>query len=105
MTDSSADLSWVCPACDRRVPRKFKECRCGYTPNRAEASPADAPGAPPRTTVASAAGVIGGVVVALAAIIVGAWYVNRPSTPVSSEVSAQASAVADAAPDSLHAGP
>jgi S1-C subfamily serine protease len=28
-TDDTPALSWVCPACGRRVPRTFGQCRCG----------------------------------------------------------------------------
>ena len=81
MNDSStAGFSWVCPACDRRVPRKFTECRCGYKPNWSGAPPdVSADDARP-SSMSSAPTIAGGVVVALAVIVVGAWYVNRPAT-------------------------
>src|SRR5437773_7490401 len=42
MTDSeSAALGWVCPACQRRVPRKVSACRCGHV-LEAIATPVDA---------------------------------------------------------------
>src|SRR5450756_1923169 len=88
MTDSApAGFVWVCPACDRRVPRKFTECRCGYTPNWTEAPPAsvapvaDMPNESPRSAFSSAAGTIASVVLALSVIVVGAWYMNHPAAP------------------------
>jgi len=81
MNDSStAGFSWVCPACDRRVPRKFTECRCGHKPNWSGAPPdVSADDARP-SSMSSTVTIAGGVVLALAVVVVGAWYVNRPAT-------------------------
>jgi S1-C subfamily serine protease len=38
-SDSGA---WPCPACDRRVPARIRECRCGYVQDGADPSAADA---------------------------------------------------------------
>ena len=93
MTDrSSAGFSWVCPACDRRVPRKFTECRCGYTPNWSDAPPEVASEGPQPSAFSSAAGIVLSVVVALAAIVVGAWYMNR-AVPVPPPTSSQAMSI------------
>ena len=83
MTDrSSAGFSWVCPACDRRVPRKFTECRCGYQPNWAQAPPPQAPEGSLETPLSSLISIVASVVIALSTIVVGAWYVNRhPVSP------------------------
>jgi S1-C subfamily serine protease len=83
MTDnSSAGFSWVCPACDRRVPRKFTECRCGYKPNWSGAPPdVSADETRPPSSTASVASMAGGVVVTLTVIVVGAWTLNRPGSP------------------------
>ena len=40
--------TWLCPACDRRVPARIRECRCGYVqdaPGSIGAEPAEASGA------------------------------------------------------------
>jgi S1-C subfamily serine protease len=81
MTDSSpAGFVWVCPACERRVPRRFTGCRCGYTPNWAEAPPADASLAPARSA-SSAVRVIANSVGLILVVAVTAWYVTRPAAP------------------------
>src|ERR1019366_6337011 len=96
MTDrSSAGFSWVCPACDRRVPRKFTECRCGYTPNWSDAPPEVASEAPQPSALSSAAGIVLSVVVALAAIVGGAWYMNR-AVSVPPPTAAQAPSIPEA---------
>jgi len=77
---SSAGFSWVCPACDRRVPRKFTACRCGHKPNWSGAPP-DVSADDARTPSTPAVSIAGGVVVLLALIVVGAWYVSRPASP------------------------
>ena len=43
MGESASDqFSWKCPACDRRVPTRVQECRCGYQRQQADAaSPAE----------------------------------------------------------------
>ncbi len=69
---------WVCPACDRHVPSKVDECRCGYArpagsdDHVAGDAPADgpAPGGPIVTGVAV-------VVIAAAAL----WFFIGRSTP------------------------
>src|ERR1019366_6685765 len=103
MTDSSsAGFSWVCPACDRRVPRKLTECRCGYTPDWTDAPPdVAAHDESPSSAGSSAAGIIASVVLALTAIVVGAWYMNRPSARPA-PVPESASVAANTSPAPVH---
>ena len=35
--------TWLCPACDRRVPARIRECRCGYVQDAASASVVETP--------------------------------------------------------------
>ena len=30
--------AWLCPACDRRVPGRIRECRCGYVQDGGDAT-------------------------------------------------------------------
>jgi S1-C subfamily serine protease len=102
----SANTSWTCPSCGRRVPRRVDECRCGF--QHAE-TPADAPiGAPPppapprqdwhHIVFLSLLVIVAGGIVAL--------YLLRQSAPVPATAAATTSAraaqvslpVADAAP-------
>jgi S1-C subfamily serine protease len=105
MSDTpTASFSWTCPACDRRVPRKFTECRCGYTSNRSDAPPevADHPRRP--TAFSPAASVVGSAVVALTLVAVGAWFVSRPSPQRPSDrLSQPPPATAAGAPEALRA--
>ena len=80
MTDSSsAGFSWVCPACDRRVPRKFTACRCGYTPSWSDAAPQVSDHRRRSSAFLSSARVMASVVAVLTLGVAGAWYVNRPA--------------------------
>ena len=41
MTEPAGDhFSWSCPACGRRVPTRFEECRCGFKKQDMPAAPA-----------------------------------------------------------------
>src|SRR5712692_358962 len=65
---------WTCPACGRQVPSHVGTCRCGC----AYDGSADAPLSSSSSGGAVAAIKTGAfVVVALSAVIGGAWYVNR----------------------------
>lgn len=73
--------SRVCPACNRRVPSRIEQCRCGYT-FTAPAAPEPAPAADVADTPAAVSGsrwivpVIGAAIVAGAAI----WFFMQPRT-------------------------
>ncbi len=44
MAESASDqFSWKCPACDRRVPARVQECRCGFQRQDANAAPLTEP--------------------------------------------------------------
>ena len=101
----TANTSWTCPSCGRRVPRRVDECRCGFqhaeTPSDVPIS-APPPSAPPRQhsnhiVFLSLLVIVAGGIVAL--------FLLRESAPVpaaaatSSGPAAQVSLpVADAAP-------
>jgi putative serine protease PepD len=102
----SANISWTCPSCGRRVPRRVDECRCGFqhaeTPAAAPISAA-APAAPQRHDANRI------VFLSLLVIVAGgivALFLLRESAPVpataattSTGPAAQVSLpVADAAP-------
>jgi hypothetical protein len=44
--------SWICPACERRVPRTVPVCRCGFDRARTDNAPTDNTSAAPRVTSA-----------------------------------------------------
>ena len=92
MTDRSpAGYSWMCPACDRRVPKTFTTCRCGYSPDGAR-----------KAAVWSAFRILAPVGIALAAIVAGARYMTQaaPAPYVGSFARVQA-AGPNAAPASV----
>ena len=70
----TSSAGWVCPACDRRIPSKVNECRCGYV-RESGLSTGDAVGAEPSGT---APGVRPAtvIVVALIAIAGTVWYMK-----------------------------
>jgi S1-C subfamily serine protease len=39
----SDQFSWKCPACDRRVPTRVQECRCGFQRHESDAAPLTEP--------------------------------------------------------------
>ena len=39
----SDQFSWKCPACDRRVPTRVQECRCGFQRQQSDAAPLTEP--------------------------------------------------------------
>ena len=47
--------TWLCPACDRRVPARIYECRCGYVQEGIPVTPSDR-GATPSTPHSNATG-------------------------------------------------
>src|SRR5688572_6704254 len=102
----STNISWTCPSCGRRVPRRVDECRCGFA--HAE-TPADAPisapppPAPPRQDSNQI------VFLCLLVIVAGgivALFLLRESAPVPATAAARSSGqaaqislpIADAAP-------
>src|SRR5688572_27863521 len=102
----STNISWTCPSCGRRVPRRVDECRCGFA--HAE-TPADAPisapppPAPPRQDSNQI------VFLCLLVIVAGgivALFLLRESAPVPATAAATSSGqaaqislpIADAAP-------
>ena len=98
----SANISWTCPSCGRRVPTRVDECRCGFqhaeTPVDAPIS-ATPPSAPPRQDSNSI------VFLCLLVIVAGgivALFLLRESAPVPATAATTASQVslpvADAAP-------
>jgi S1-C subfamily serine protease len=82
----SSGASWVCPACDRRVPPKLAECRCGYV----RGATAGQPGPESPTVRASVLGTTLFVFVGLGAVVIGAWFMNRPVVPKAASSSAAA---------------
>ena len=103
MTDhESASTSWVCPECQRRVPRKVTTCRCGFVQTEAALaalvehrapSAATGPAALGRTAVVAVT-VLGGVI----------WWYTRarsevtppaPAIRLSTPVTAQPRAAAE----------
>jgi S1-C subfamily serine protease len=69
----TSSAGWVCPACDRRIPSKVNECRCGYVRESAstgEAVAAEPSGTPPGVRPATV------IVVALIAIAGTVWYMK-----------------------------
>jgi S1-C subfamily serine protease len=106
---AAANLSWTCPACGRRVPRRVGECRCGF--QHAETA-ADAPIGAPITAPApepqkqrsnhivflSTLVIVVGAVVALL-LLRQSGLVPATTTAATSSPAAQVSLpVADAAP-------
>ena len=86
MPDTRVSAGWTCPACDRKVPAKVDECRCGYAKSSARggsetarpaADAAGDDGESPRRQ--SGTGVLVVVLIALGVVAVSAWVVNRPS--------------------------
>jgi S1-C subfamily serine protease len=100
-----ANISWTCPSCGRRVPRRVDECRCGFS--HAE-TPADAPiSAPPPAPPRQDSNQI--VFLCLLVIVAGgivALFLLRESAPVPATAAATSSGqaaqislpIADAAP-------
>src|SRR5882672_8863482 len=75
----SASATWVCPECQRRVPRKVATCRCGFTQADVaaqeiigEPAPASRSGAPAVARTATA------LVVVLAGSV---WWFTRGPAP------------------------
>src|SRR5439155_8206720 len=69
----TSGTGWVCPACDRRIPSKVNECRCGYARESAgtvEAAAAEPSGTSPSVGPATV------IVIALIAIAGTAWYMK-----------------------------
>jgi hypothetical protein len=102
----SANISWTCPSCGRRVPRRVDECRCGF--QHAE-TPADAPIGAPQPSAPPRQDWHHVVFLSLLVIVAGgivALYLLRESAPVPATAAATTSAraaqvslpVADAAP-------
>lgn len=90
MNNSASPGGWVCPACDRRVPGKVNECRCGYARDGgASVGEAGQIGAAPASHASAVlrSGVV--VLVAIGAIVGIRWYVTRGAAtpaPVSQAV-------------------
>src|SRR6185503_10283265 len=81
-----AASAWICPSCDRRVPRTVDVCRCGHEWTGAEEAVAD----PPRETPAAGpvqgprklpTAAAGGAIVFIAAVI-AFIAMGRPGRPV-----------------------
>ena len=69
-TSSGEPLSWNCPACDRRVPARFEDCRCGF--RRRTAFPAVATPIEPaeqRSSPSSSLLLILGAAIGIAAVV------------------------------------
>jgi S1-C subfamily serine protease len=104
----SANISWRCPSCGRRVPRRVDECRCGFQHAETPAAPISAPppsvlppSPPPRQDSNSI------VFLSLLVIVAGgivALFLLRESAPVSATAATSGAAaqvslpIADAAP-------
>src|SRR5438094_6931380 len=73
----TAGAGWVCPACDRRIPSKVNECRCGYVRESAEDS--IEPAAAERSATSSGVRPATVIVIALIAIAGTAWYMKPAS--------------------------
>jgi S1-C subfamily serine protease len=85
MTDHEAPaLSWVCPACGRRVPSKVSTCRCGYETQGAPETPApDTPVAIPEPPAPSHTAKTALTAAVAVAATVGVFYWANPGkTPV-----------------------
>jgi S1-C subfamily serine protease len=97
----SANLSWGCPSCGRRVPRRVGECRCGFEYDDTSVSdePTPAPPAPPQSSARPVMflGIL--VLVGAAIIVMFLTRVGAPASPI--ETITAASAPAAAAPGSV----
>ena len=111
----SAQLSWTCPSCGRRVPRRVGECRCGF--QHTEAAPVPRPGPAPveepiASPVVTPAPVVArssanqvmflAIVVLVAAGIV-AMFVIRPVTATNGTATGPAAPVSTTAADAAAA--
>ena len=99
----AANISWTCPSCGRRVPRRVDECRCGFA-HAADTPGAEEPIAAPQAPEQSSARPVlflGILVLTGAAII--AMFLLRGSAPTTTpnEVVATTSTPAAAAPASV----
>ena len=82
----SANLSWGCPSCGRRVPRRVGKCRCGveYTDTSASDGAIDEPMAAPAPQRSSARPVLFfGILVLIGAAIIAMflWRGAAPTPP------------------------
>ena len=95
---TSPALSWVCPTCDRRVPSKINECRCGFVRPEMPETHQGAPAAGGSEQSDSSAAVRSAafVIAAIGAIIGTVWFMNgrraaaplSPATPFSTSTAA-----------------
>src|SRR6187200_2775472 len=66
----------ICPACDRRVPPRVEQCRCGYT------FEAGTEGDPPDSETQPARPWLGPVIVTIVIAAIGSFYMLRAAPPV-----------------------
>ena len=103
MSSTGEPLSWNCPACNRRVPARFEDCRCGF--RRQAAPPFAAPSTPsaeqPRSAASSSLLLVLGAAlgIGIAVFLVRARN-DEPSSPAPvAPVTVAAAAATPAKPD------
>src|SRR4030095_5424833 len=85
---NSPHLSWTCPSCGRRVPRRVAECRCGC--QQPDAPVDDVTAGPPVIESAQQISGLRGVLVSLAVVVAGIAVMFAMRDPSPSPTSAKA---------------
>jgi len=84
LSRGSGALTWTCPICDRRVPRRESECFCGAKRERAQQQLAREAERSPRRVPLDVAALL------LALVLVGVYGVHRLTRPAEDDAFAQA---------------
>ena len=79
--NDSSSVTWECPQCGRRVPRRLSECRCGYSQRQASSDADSKPSAAAEPTVIDARRTshrLGWIAAGVMAVAFGAlWFSTR----------------------------
>ena len=75
----SSSATWVCPGCQRRVPRRLATCRCGFT--QTDGSAPEIAGEPVPSPTSGAAAVARTAAAFVVVLAGGIWWLTRGPAP------------------------